>query len=78
MKRYIVKLSEEEKKELHALTHKGTCGVRKLRRAQRCCFWPLHATLLKTRLPTRSGSFLRRLFAGRRGRVTRRKSQGPS
>jgi transposase len=34
MKRYIVKLSEEEKKELHALTHKGTCGVRKLRRAQ--------------------------------------------
>ena len=34
MKRYIVKLSEEEKKDLHALTHKGTCGVRKLRRAQ--------------------------------------------
>jgi transposase len=34
MKRYIVKLSEEEKEELHALTHKGTCGVRKLRRAQ--------------------------------------------
>jgi transposase len=29
-----VKLSEEEKKDLHALTHKGTCGVRKLRRAQ--------------------------------------------
>ena len=36
MKRYFVKLSEEEKKDLHALTHKGTCGVRKLRRAQRC------------------------------------------
>jgi transposase len=34
MKRYIVKLSEEEKKDLHALTHKGTCGVRKLRRVQ--------------------------------------------
>jgi transposase len=34
MKRYIVKLSEEEKKDLHTLTHKGTCGVRKLRRAQ--------------------------------------------
>jgi transposase len=34
MKRYIVKLSEEEKKDLYALTHKGTCGVRKLRRAQ--------------------------------------------
>lgn len=34
MKRYIVKLSEEEKKDLHALTHKSTCGVRKLRRAQ--------------------------------------------
>jgi transposase len=34
MKRYIVKLSEEERKHLHALTHKGTCGVRKLRRAQ--------------------------------------------
>ena len=34
MKRYTVKLSEEEKKDLHALTHKGTCGVRKLRRAQ--------------------------------------------
>ncbi len=34
MKKYIVKLSEEEKKNLHALTHKGTCGVRKLRRAQ--------------------------------------------
>ena len=34
MKRYIVKLSEEEKKDLHALTHKGTRGVRKLRRAQ--------------------------------------------
>jgi DNA-directed RNA polymerase specialized sigma24 family protein len=34
MKRYIVKLSEEEQKDLHALTHKGTCGVRKLRRAQ--------------------------------------------
>jgi transposase len=34
LKRYIVKLSEEEKNDLHALTHKGTCGVRKLRRAQ--------------------------------------------
>jgi len=34
MKRYIVRLSEEEKKDLHALTHKGTCAVRKLRRAQ--------------------------------------------
>ena len=34
MKRYVVKLSEQEKKDLHALTHKGTCGVRKLRRAQ--------------------------------------------
>jgi transposase len=34
MKRYIVKLSEEQKKDLHTLTHKGTCGVRKLRRAQ--------------------------------------------
>ena len=34
MKRYIVKLSEEEKKELHALTPKATCDVRKLRRAQ--------------------------------------------
>ena len=40
MKRYIVKLSEEEKKDLHALTHKGTCGVRKLRRARRCWCWP--------------------------------------
>jgi len=34
LKKYIVKLSEEEKKHLHALTHKGTYGVRKLRRAQ--------------------------------------------
>ena len=34
VERYIVKLSEEQKKDLHTLTHKGTCGVRKLRRAQ--------------------------------------------
>jgi hypothetical protein len=40
LNRYIVKLSEEEKKDLHALTHKGTCGVRKLRRAHRCWCWP--------------------------------------
>jgi hypothetical protein len=36
MKRYIVKLSEEERMHLHALTHNGTCGVRKLRRERRC------------------------------------------
>lgn len=34
MKKYIVKLTDEEKEQLHALTHKGACGVRKLRRAQ--------------------------------------------
>ena len=34
MKKHIVKLSEEEKKHLHALTHKGACGARKLRRAR--------------------------------------------
>ncbi len=34
MKKYIVKLSAEEKEQLRTLTRKGTCGVRKLRRAQ--------------------------------------------
>ena len=34
MKKYVVDLSKEEVEQLRALTHKGACGARKLRRAQ--------------------------------------------
>ena len=34
MKKYVVDLSKEEAEQLRALTHKGACGARKLRRAQ--------------------------------------------
>jgi hypothetical protein len=34
VKKYVVDLSKEEAEQLRALTHKGACGARKLRRAQ--------------------------------------------
>jgi transposase len=41
MKKYIVRLSEEEEKRLHALAHKGACGGSASFGARRCWYWQI-------------------------------------
>jgi hypothetical protein len=47
VKKYIVELSADEKKQLLDLTRKGKISARKLKRAQ-ILSWPTKARLMKT------------------------------